>query len=182
MNTSEFCTTKTVQLQSKTLKKPISQTKEYKDNYNKNYDYDTPYEEKDYEGEFNLLNAERELICKSLIKSEGNQDKASILMKVNIRTFYRQIKRHQLESFLKEVLEERKNKKPIKMHCENITKKVRETLDLVEIQIQDNDEMLDVLNERLIESEKKEIELNNLILKDYKESAEKLINCLTIKK
>lgn len=63
----------------------------------------TAYTDQDYQGEFNLLYAERELMCKALIRTNGNQEKARKLMGVTDKKFYVAMKRHGLRDFLNEV-------------------------------------------------------------------------------
>lgn len=147
----------------------------------KNYDFDDPYQDKDYEGEFNLLKNEKEFIQKALLKTGGNQKIAALLLKTNIRTFYRQIKRHNLKSFLEDVVIKRKESKIKSMYIKEICDKIQELNNVIDLQIEDKEEMLDVLKERLHENEKKEIELDIRLLKEYKEKGENFINCMTKK-
>lgn len=47
----------------------------------KNYDFDEPYEDKDYEGEFNLLKNEKEFIKKSTVKNWRKSENSSFIIK-----------------------------------------------------------------------------------------------------
>ena len=66
-----------------------------------------PYTDQEYEGEFNLLYAERDLMCKALIRSKGIIRDAASLVKTTERNFTTQMKLHQLYPFRDEILREK---------------------------------------------------------------------------
>lgn len=69
----------------------------------------SPYIYEDYEGEFNLLNHQRNLICDALDRTKGHIGNSAKLIGMSSRNFHRQLKRHELESFVEEIKKENKN-------------------------------------------------------------------------
>lgn len=67
------------------------------------------------------------------------------------------------------------------MYIKEICDKIEEINKVIDLQIEDKEEMLDVLKERLPKEEKDEIELDIRLLKEYKEKGESFINCMTKK-
>lgn len=71
----------------------------------------TPYEPKDYFGEFNLLRHEKEHIKKVLTLTKGDIKRTSKLIEVPEKTLYRKIHRHRLVNFVVGFYADRKDKR-----------------------------------------------------------------------